>query len=298
MATTKEKETKVSEETTTQELETTEEKVVTETPEEEAIVEEGEKATTPETKEEEDKLPKSAKGRIARQGKKIERLEKELGESEKDRSLWREQVLKRDQESEAIKKSAEAKEKESEAEDPEPKQDDFEDWGDYYVKHSEWSRRQNQRSIDALKAELKAAEKKVAQSAQDREAQAQLAPGREKYEDFDEIIGQKIFTTPVSDAIMDSDFATDIAYYVGSNPDEATRLANLSPKALDREIGKLELKFSSSDKSEQSTETEKISQASEPITPVGASETTEQSIFDPKLSYKQYEKLRNEGKTT
>ena len=60
-------------------------------------------------------------------------------------------------------------------------------------------------------------------------------------EDYDEVVTD---STPVSeamaDAIMDSDEAGAIMYYLGNNPDIATKLYYLSPAKAGREIQKIE----------------------------------------------------------
>lgn len=60
-------------------------------------------------------------------------------------------------------------------------------------------------------------------------------------EDFHEVVTDR---TPVSeamaDAIMDSDEAGALMYYLGNNPDVATKLYHLSPAKAGREIQKIE----------------------------------------------------------
>jgi hypothetical protein len=85
-----------------------------------------------------------------------------------------------------------------------------------------------------------------------------------KYEDFDEKVGE---LKPVNEfivAIMDADNGADIAYYLGSHPDEVQRIAQLSPIAQMRAIGRLEAKLAA-----EPTEPKTPSKAPAPIKPVG-----------------------------
>lgn len=65
----------------------------------------------------------------------------------------------------------------------------------------------------------------------------------DKYDDFNAVVGQLQPGTPFVDAIMEAENAADVAYYLGKNPQEAARIAQLHPRAQVREIGKLEAKL-------------------------------------------------------
>lgn len=65
----------------------------------------------------------------------------------------------------------------------------------------------------------------------------------DKYDDFDEVVGDLKPTAPWSVAIMESDNAEDVAYYLAKHLDEATRIASLSPTGQIRAIGRLEAKL-------------------------------------------------------
>jgi hypothetical protein len=71
---------------------------------------------------------------------------------------------------------------------------------------------------------------------------------REKYEDFEQVAyNPRLPVTEVmAEAIRSSDLGPDVAYYLGSNPKEADRIARLSPFLQAKEIGRLEAKLASS----------------------------------------------------
>jgi hypothetical protein len=71
---------------------------------------------------------------------------------------------------------------------------------------------------------------------------------RSKYDDFEQVAyNPKLpISTAMAETIQASDIGPDIAYYLGSNPKEAARIASLkSPILQAKEIGKIEAKMAS-----------------------------------------------------
>ena len=64
-----------------------------------------------------------------------------------------------------------------------------------------------------------------------------------KYEDFSEVINAMPTSPILSQAILSSDFAPEIGYYLAKNPDLAIKLANQDVITIGREIGRLEARF-------------------------------------------------------
>jgi len=87
---------------------------------------------------------------------------------------------------------------------------------------------------------------------------------RDKYEDFEQVAyNPKLPITDVmAQTIQASDNGPDIAYYLGTNPKEADRIARLAPFLQAKEIGRLEAKVASEPVTKQT------SKASAPISPV------------------------------
>lgn len=75
--------------------------------------------------------------------------------------------------------------------------------------------------------------------------QSQQAEAIAKYADFEEVVNNpSIPVTPAMvDGIMDSDMSGDVMYYLGKHPDEARKMAGMTPTAVLREIGKIEAKL-------------------------------------------------------
>ena len=83
--------------------------------------------------------------------------------------------------------------------------------------------------------------------------------------DFDRASFDELPLTPaIAQAIIDSDIPAKIMVHLSSNPDEADRIARLSPARQAAEIGKMEAKLAASPAKV------KASNAPDPIKPVGA----------------------------
>lgn len=89
---------------------------------------------------------------------------------------------------------------------------------------------------------------------------------RTRYDDFEQVAynPQLRITDTMADVIRDSDIGPELAYHLGMNPKEAERIANLSPLAQAKEIGKIEVKLT------ETPPTKKTTSAPEPIKPVKA----------------------------
>jgi hypothetical protein len=87
---------------------------------------------------------------------------------------------------------------------------------------------------------------------------------RDKYEDFEQVAyNPKLPITDVmAQTIQASDNGPDIAYYLGTNPKEADRIARLAPFLQAKEIGRLEAKVASEPVTKQT------SKAPAPISPI------------------------------
>ena len=86
---------------------------------------------------------------------------------------------------------------------------------------------------------------------------------QDKYDDWNEVVGELQPDSPFTVAIMDAENGDDVAHYLGKNPKEAERIAKLSPLSQIREIGKLEAKLAS-----KPVEPKTPSRAPAPITPL------------------------------
>jgi hypothetical protein len=89
---------------------------------------------------------------------------------------------------------------------------------------------------------------------------------RDKYDDYEDVVyNPKLRITDVmAETIQHSEIGPDLAYWLGSNPKEADRIARLSPIMQAREIGKIEVKLT------DNPTVKKTTSAPTPISPVTA----------------------------
>ena len=115
--------------------------------------------------------------------------------------------------------------------------------------------------------ELIAARDRQAHQAQVVEAYSEREEkARDKYDDFEDVVyNPKLRITDVmAESIQSSDNGPDLAYWLGSNPKEAERIARLSPILQAKEIGKIEVRLADNPPVKKSTS------APTPISPVTA----------------------------
>lgn len=110
------------------------------------------------------------------------------------------------------------------------------------------------------KREIERQQTELLETYAEREEQA-----RDKYNDFESVVYNPNLqiTTVMAQTIQASDLGPDIAYYLGSHPKEAERIARMGPILQAKEIGKIEAKIASSP-----MPVKKPSSAPAPITPV------------------------------
>ena len=145
-------------------------------------------------------------------------------------------------------------------------------------------------SVEAYAQAL--AEKRAAELVQQREAHQQQTQvleshrdreetAREKYDDYEDVVyNPKLAITPImAQTIQASDMGPDVAYYLGTNPKEAERIARLPAIAQAKEIGRLEAKIASA------PPVKKTTSAPTPISPVSArSASTTLDTTDPRAA--------------
>ena len=107
--------------------------------------------------------------------------------------------------------------------------------------------------------------------------------------DFEDVIAssQVPMTESMRIAIMESDIGPKVAYYLASNPDEALKIADMSPIAAIRTIGRIEEKLSA-------PPAQTISKAPPPIKTVTPSSSVKK---DPgQMTDAEYAKWRKSGR--
>lgn len=184
--------------------------------------------------------------------------------------------------------------------DPEPKEDDFQTYREYIVAASRWAARQERRSAEqeALKQEDLKRRETIKQA-----TQRKINDARGKYEDFDTVCagdakaGTGLILTPAMQQFaVESDAGFDVVYYLGKNPAERARIAQLSPARQLAELGKIEDKVSATRTEERLTEKPKpaVSKAAPPPPRLGGAETPAPKNSSEARDYREYKKLRHQ----
>lgn len=165
-----------------------------------------------------------------------------------------------------------------------PRPEDFPNPLEFADKLADWKADQK-----IAEREAQQHQRQVVSSFADREEEA-----RAKYEDYDEVAKSDDvpITREMAAVILESEIGPEVAYHLGKNPREAARIAQLSPLAQAREIGKIEAALTSA-----TPPVKKTSSAPEPIRPVGSRSTVPTvSTSDPrstKMSDSEWIKQRN-----
>ena len=145
--------------------------------------------------------------------------------------------------------------------DAEPKLEQFDyDPEKYAAAKADYAKAQAQKEYEA-KQRTEAGKKTQEKLLADWEEKADR--GAEKHADWQEKVGELQPTNPLISAIMEAENGDEIAYYLGTHPKDARRIAELSPLSQVREIGKLEAKLLSEPEKPKAP-----SKAPAPITPL------------------------------
>jgi hypothetical protein len=183
-----------------------------------------------------------------------------------------------------------------------PKRDAFDTEDDYFNARDQYVLDQAEaRAVQRLEREQESRRKADQTATQNQEAdkiaasyEERCEAARDKYDDFDDVVNQEVPTWPCTNrmagAIMESDLGPDIAYHLGTHPDEARRIAQMGEIAQVREIGRLEERIA-----RPSPKPAKTTEAPAPVKPLGGGDVPVTKTED--LPYEQYraEMNRKEG---
>jgi hypothetical protein len=131
--------------------------------------------------------------------------------------------------------------------DPEPTEGEYTDYTEYAAARAVWKRDKvlsDRQTSQAQKQHAAAAAERHAEvTAQWRE---QVDAAKFKYRDFEKVaLDQSVDISPaMGEVIRGSDHGADIAYHLGNNRAEASRIARMSPLQAARELGRIEANLS------------------------------------------------------
>jgi hypothetical protein len=235
------------------------------------------------------------KGGWQRQKERAER-ERDLALEEKE--YWRQQALRTPKPEEAQPKPEPVAAKE-----PTPQDFDLGDGSYDIVKFNKahvdwlWEQKESQRVAKTQEESAKSEEQKLRESWTEK-----LAKAREKYDDMDEALTVPVLPNdPKKNAfmqreIMRSEFAGDLAHWLGTHPDEARELGNKSEYEIARAFGRIEAQFAHSESAQPAPKeavVAPVTRAPKPPTPVAKTSTVKTvDINDPKLPYADFVRER------
>lgn len=179
-----------------------------------------------------------------------------------------------------------------------PKEADFSDPLEFAAAMGAWKHRQMdaQAQRAELTGEIEERERAIEAAAQERRrarivaVQEELPEIRQRYVDFDAklaIATRPDVVSPVlADLVLESDFAPELTYHLGSNPELARRLSNLPPVAAARELGRIEATLNAPQPKTKSS-------APAPISPVNPTGTAAKNPED--MSVQEWAAARAKG---
>lgn len=151
-----------------------------------------------------------------------------------------------------------------------PQEGEFADYGQYVEALTDWKVRQV-RAEDAREARTQHEQDRL--DGLSRDFAPQMEAARAKYDDFDDVVSQPIYTPLAQELLWQSPQGAEIAYYLGTHPQEAATLNAMAPMAAARRIVALEAQVQ-----QATTPAKTVSAAPAPIQPVSG---TPAAVKDP-----------------
>ena len=115
-----------------------------------------------------------------------------------------------------------------------------------------------------------------------------VARAEDKYDDFDQVVGDLEPNSPFVAALMKVDNGEDVAYHLGKNPKEASKIAEMYPLDQVLQIALLSAKLSA-----KPAEPKTPSKAPAPIAPLKGNSPTAPTGPTEEMDLKQWMKMRN-----
>ncbi|MGI9485403.1 MAG: hypothetical protein ACR2RF_05885 [Geminicoccaceae bacterium] len=187
----------------------------------EAEVQASEEEAEEEVEEEAEPKPKRRRNRTARLAAKLTQAEQQIAE-------LRQQVQQIPQPP-------------VEEEAP-PKVEDFQKYEDYLTAHAGYvARVEVAKQTVALNRKVAEATQVVQQQQSQKTWEGKETKASEKYADYAEVVHDPDLqiSTDMANALMEMPNGTDVAYHLGSHPDESARIAQLTPTGQLIELGRI-----------------------------------------------------------
>lgn len=237
-----------------------------------------------------DQQDRDEKGRFKGVQPRIDELTRKRHEAEREAAYWKGVATQGKAQNSAAPQEQAAPAK--------PTPEKFNDYSEYVEALTEW--KADQKITQALtEREAIAAQQQQAQARittwEQRQAQARAA-----MPDFDAVVGgsDAPIAPHVAEAIQESEHGPALAYHLAKNQDVLDRLNNLSPRAADRELGRLEERLSSKPADQGAAgadgATARTTQAPKPAA-VSTAQGRSTAIDPSKMTIEQYAEFRSKG---
>jgi len=166
-----------------------------------------------------------------------------------------------------------------------PNEDDFDSPQEYHTANAKYYAEVSGKAADdrvaAGQAETTKTEQQAVIDTKKKAFEENLSSKREHFEDFEDVAyGHNFMDMGLAEQIFEMDKGPEVAYFLGSNLDEAQRIHALNPVQRARELTKLEFQV-------EALNPKKVSDAPDPINTLGNSETVDtagengENITDP-----------------
>lgn len=227
--------------------------------------------------EEGDDKPRDAKGKFTSPTQeRINELTRARREAEREAEYWKQ-------------RASPAK---TEAPAPKPEVGNFQDYNEYIEAMADW--KADQKVAKAFEARDAEAAKSAEQRVQESKAQTfheRVNAAKASIPDFDAVVNATEAVVPqhVTDAILESEKGAELLYHLAKHPEQAERLAQMSVREADREIGRIEATLG---QTKTAPVTKPASKAPAPMRPTGSGAATAVTNDPGKMSHEEYRAMR------
>jgi hypothetical protein len=154
------------------------------------------------------------------------------------------------------------------ADDQEPRIDNFDNFDQYVAAKAEYIAKKQIESTLSEREKRQQAEREATERTKTVDSwNKRIAAATAEMPDFEEVLASSDvpMTPPMQQAIMESDIGPKLAYYLANNPEEAEKIAGMSPIGAIRTLGRIEERLATAKPAVKTTD------APPPIKPIGAS---------------------------
>ena len=196
----------------------------------------------PKVEKVEDPIPKGVQ-------KRIDRAVRQKYEAEARSKMLEERV--------AAMESRQYAPQQRQAVDSEPTIDKFDNFDQYVAAKAEYIAKKQIESTLSEREKRQSAEREATERTKTVDSwNKRIAAATAEMPDFEEVLASSDvpMTPPMQQAIMESDIGPKLAYYLANNPEEAEKIAGMSPIGAIRTLGRIEERLSNSKPAVKSTD--------------------------------------------